>query len=114
MPYWFTCSQRFYIIYEEFEDIKEVIRIRKSKDRQCNGQESPLITAIILSPQNISGLCNRLTMSVLDEGHVMHTKLDIYVFIRKIMLLLTFKKNILQSGCTRMDATIDKSYYGTV
>ena len=53
-------------------------------------------------------------MSVLDEGHVMHTKLDIYVFIRKIMLLLTSKKNILQSGCTRMDATSDKSYYGTV
>jgi hypothetical protein len=31
-------------------------------------------------------------MSVLDEGHVMHTKLDIYVFSRKIMLPLTFKK----------------------
>ena len=84
------------------------------KDKQCNGQEFPLIITIILSPQNISGRCNRLTMSVLDEGHVMHTKLYIYVFIRKIMLPLTFKKNILQSRCTRMDAISDKSYHGTV
>ena len=27
------------LIYEEFDDTKEVIRIRKSKDRQLNGQK---------------------------------------------------------------------------
>jgi hypothetical protein len=27
------------MIQEEFEDTKEVIRICKSKDRQCNGQK---------------------------------------------------------------------------
>ena len=52
-----------------------------------------LKTTIIFGPQNISGHCNMLNMSVPDEGHVVHTKLDIYVFTRKILLpLVAFEK----------------------